>query len=450
MISQSCITEDQKYQGALYREKKKPQSRVPPAQQPSKPQNSRYQAPYVQSSDTAGAPTPESMAGMTPQIPPPCPTPPEQAAPPINVNDFLVEAGSPPREESDSYSDDSDSSSDVSSSEDDDDEHGRVRQPTNGNHILAQHHDLFYPPPQIVYGAYPVTAQYTSYPSQPSLDIPMPDVPPPAPVRTPSNSYPQPLPTSQTAQSSDKKRKRQLADLDIAAVTTHPPVTLATGLTAGLTRMITEDNDVRAIEASPLSPKKRSKSDGKKDKDKDKSSKSKDDSKKSKASKNGNGDQDVTMRYSADPEEKDRRGKKHRQSIDLADGTSNGNKSKKDTKAIEGTKDLVRVEQRIVANQERIFHHPPQQTHSANGAKTKPQRFLDLAAHAGQSHITGQSLWGALKMFNEDLRIDGGAKEKEQKKLFKALRMGVNDRGEIVLFTVPAEEKEKEGRKGRR
>ncbi|KAH7132486.1 hypothetical protein B0J11DRAFT_228336 [Dendryphion nanum] len=96
----SCITEDQKYQGKLYKEKKKPQH-----QKKDSTQDSNSQALVPRSAYVEDAPDADSGAVAIVNAPPRAPTPPpaarslgyqEPAAlPPVNVFDFLEASETP-------------------------------------------------------------------------------------------------------------------------------------------------------------------------------------------------------------------------------------------------------------------------------------------------------------------------------------------------------------------
>jgi len=83
-----------------------------------------------------------------------------------------------------------------------------------------------------------------------------------------------------------------------------------------------------------------------------------------------------------------------------------------------------------------LGYHSPSNATSIKSGRSRgggpAEGFLKLVADdrkssAGSSR--GQSVWGALKMWKDDVE-EGG----EEKRLWKALRMRVNERGEIVLF----------------
>jgi len=209
-------------------------------------------------------------------------------------------------------------------------------------------------------------------------------------LRTPGASRSQ---LSKGDKNSEKKRKRAQPD-ELSIV---PPqiaghsdgqLGLHSGLTGGLNRLLS--NEPREYEASPLSPKKRSKH-----------------GKEEKPSKRRIGD------------DEDRRHKKHRHQESESDSRPG-----KEIKAIEGSKELQRVEYPVARKLT---------------TESNSEFFLSLI---NRDHLSGkgQSIWGALKMFREGLPGDLSSKEvkeQEEKKLFRGLRMRINDAGEIVLFSRP-------------
>jgi len=321
-MSQSCISEAQKYQGALYKEKK-----------PKSQQQQRH-AP--------------SQTLATVEAPPQAPSPPA-AAYPVNVFDYLVGEQSP--------------------------------------NAAAVSQD------SVRYGAGPMDQSLERFDSglnsmtQNTQDTGLGYS---TTLRTPGASRSQ-LPNGD--KNSEKKRKR--ANVDGLSIV--PPrlsghagqqPNLHSGLTGGLNRLLS--NEPRDYEASPLSPKKRSRH-----------------GKEEKSSKRRSGD------------DEDRHHKKHRQHESELDSRSG-----REVKAIEGSKELQRIEYPVARK---------------SSAESNSEFFLSLI---NRDHLSskGQSIWGALKMFREGLPGDLSSKdtkEQEEKKLFRGLRMRINDAGEIVLFSRP-------------
>lgn len=292
---QSCISEAQKYQGALYKEKKskadqrKTQAPVPP----STASKSKPYAAYVE--DAADSPnTSQANIVAVAEVPPPAPSPPPSN---VNVFDFLVT--------------DTPTATDSANTQD-----SKTR-----NHLGADDYS---------YGSGP-------------------------------------LPTSRNG--SEKKRKRR--DLDTPAADSRSA--LHTGLTGGLDRLL-QVPDSQMMDASPLSPKKRSKHGGKA----------------------GDDEEDGSQEPAT---------KRH---------------DRKSQKAIEGSKELIPAPKSGPLTKGR---------QEAEGSRS--ELFLTLVDKPSSSS-KGQSIWGTLKTFHE-LRASGN-REAEEKKLFSGLRMKQGKNGEIILF----------------
>jgi len=83
-----------------------------------------------------------------------------------------------------------------------------------------------------------------------------------------------------------------------------------------------------------------------------------------------------------------------------------------------------------------LGYHSPTNATSVKSGRSRgggpAEGFLKLVADDRKSSAgssKGQSVWGALKMWKDDVEEEG-----EEKKLWKGLRMRVNERGEVVLF----------------
>lgn len=144
--------------------------------------------------------------------------------------------------------------------------------------------------------------------------------------------------------------------------------------------------------------------------------------------------------------EKTKRGK--RQKNDDEDSSSRRRQREEEIEAeirrLERKKEKAAARRRLeVGGEDRkmVGYHSPTGT-AATGrtgrgrAKGPAEGFLKLVTDerkSGASSSKGQSVWGALKMW----RDDDGAEDVgagEEKKLWKGLRMRMNERGEVVLF----------------
>lgn len=279
----SCISEAQKHQGALYKEKK-------PKSQQQKQQNGTSQAIVPRKAYVEDAPDPDTGAVAIVDAPPHAPSPPpaahygQAALPDVNVFDFLVASETPnqsrvalppPDEchmiEDDRYAD------------------KEPEQPgTEIVHVEARHYEeeygndhRHYAESGFTYGAAPIEPSFQRYDSYADLREQESEyydsayyTPAPKPDRERKNAREK---VTTVSKKSDKKRKRQqVEDLDMALVCAQaerdvtmadtPPV-LHSGLTGGLNRLLTRPDFPPSpdysggdyVEASPLSPIKRAK-----------------------------------------------------------------------------------------------------------------------------------------------------------------------------------------------
>lgn len=359
MTSQSCISEAQKYQGALYKEPKK---NTPKTQSQRPPHHA-----YVEDAEPTPPNTrPNSQAASHP-VPPQAPSPPASAAEAeaLNVYDYL-----------------SKSKEGVSASN------------------MAKKRD-------------------TGFHRQDDPDTPMHDASTSRPTIV--DARPSALTSKDTPApaTSDKKRKRTqpTSTVDSPRISDAAPSRhlLHTGLTGGLDRLLsaptTSTSDSDAAAATPLAKKererekKRHKERHHHDEDEDRGREKEKDRKKDKAS--------------------------HAREAEIEDEIARLERKK-----------ARRAQRALEAGPERKkLEYPGAGTSAKNdrastigGGEGPANDFLRLVAQgkgssAGSSK--GQSVWGALKMWR-----DGGEGEGEdgEKRLWKGLRMRVNERGEVVLF----------------
>ena len=239
--------------------------------------------------------------------------------------------------------------------------------------------------------------------------------------RTPAPNRSRTANSHEERSSTDKKRKRPpVEDLDLSVVH-HRPETqsaaatiLHSGLTGGLNKLLAKPGS-REVEASPLSPKKRSKHD--------------------KHAESKMRDLERSHRHK-ESEERDHRHKRHREG-------SNGH-SIEGVKTIEGSKDLKMIDYRESSAGALVKNTKTKQPNQLP-QRSNSEFFLSLVDKDYRS-AKGQSIWGALKMFHEGLHAEMsetaylGIKEREEKRLFSGLRMKINRSGEIVLFARPEKE----------
>ncbi|OJD31117.1 lyar-type c2hc zinc finger [Diplodia corticola] len=396
---QSCISEAQKYQGKLYKEKK------PKGQQ----QSNNSQALVPRHSILGAAPDADSGAVAVVDAPPKAPSPP----PAVNVFDFLVSDATP-------------NASKVSLA------------PVDDSRMIEDCREYTQNMPGAfdsadIGGVQENGHSYGSGPLQPSME------------RYGSSKEDPYTPASKEGRSkdkgqaagtkSDKKRKRQTVDeLDMSVVKsqqeqdatmTDAPPMLHTGLTGGLNRMLSHteyppspDYSGDAGDNSPSSPIKRKKH--------------------SKA-------------------EKERGRKRESSSRKGSDSTEHGRKSKREKdseKERRRPREIVRVRRRrtLSCSPERehrkgkplkaIEYHPEGKGSGEASAlvlhnQSRAELLLSYV-NKGPESERGLSLNKALKRFHRD-RLDrwghGVSKQEEEKELWKSIRLKRNDRGEIVLFT---------------
>ncbi|OCK80426.1 hypothetical protein K432DRAFT_382224 [Lepidopterella palustris CBS 459.81] len=288
----SCISEAQKYQGALYKEKN-------PKSQQQKQTNTNSQALVPRKAYVEDAPDPDTGVVAIVDAPPHAPSPPpadhyggQAALPSVNVFDFLVDAETPnasklslPQpDESHMIEDNREQEREQENPSVD-----MVRMEYEKRHYYQEDfsdHDYHYVENGFGYGDEPVppsSERYDSYANvrtqEPSFnDSAYYTTPAPKPTREERNTQARENDATTTvSKKSDKKRKRQhVEEIDMALVraqaerdvmmTDAPPV-LHSGLTGGLNRLLSRADFPPSpdysggdyIEQSPLSPVKRAK-----------------------------------------------------------------------------------------------------------------------------------------------------------------------------------------------
>lgn len=397
---QSCITEDQKYQGALYKEKNKKakhshnkadEQRRPPTQ-PQPPRKMARQ-PYVEDvgedreyeswNDWTGH-TEDERSPVEP--PPEAPTPPAAASEEhVNVFDFLVASGQTPNASNmdllrDSLGPDADATSLVHCASY---EAGRLVAPAN----LMDADDE----PLVQYGTGPV----------------------------PAAAFTTPAPKSERRKTKDgevkkdknKKRKRLHVDVPGDQVMTDAPPVLHSGLTGGLKSMMRptlppspdySGGDV--ADNSPASPLKKTKH--------------------AKQAKNG--------------------GHVGSSILDMITGGSKSKGGKKKSSSSSSSTKKQAHRHKEAKAPKLIEFRPQSKDGKPDGAqgqvvvfKPRADAFLSFVTKGPESE-RGCSVNKALKRYHRERQAagSGGAKSKEEKELWKDLRLRRNERGEIVLFSM--------------
>lgn len=408
----SCISEAQKYQGHLYREKDNKKAKNDRRKSGNFDNNNSnamtYKAAYVEDEDGG-----DSQAIAVIDVPPRAPTPPsasEYAPLPENINvfDFLVEEATPSGKERGSM------------------ENPRYRRIADSQNPNA--HDSEYLANGFSYGdsaVKPGFDRYESYSqfedSQQSSLMPPPTYVTPAPKHKERKEF-------RTTEKSDKKRKRgHVEDLDLSStkrpVSRDEPMTdapsvgsagrvLHSGLTGGLSRLITDPEFYEdRIDAgpTPISPIKRSKREG------DFEKATKDERRKS-----SYGGSQVSSRTSSTKMTDDRSRKRVSRRRDSFSSDDVERSSRKSQRAIEFSGDRPGSVQPSGSNQLVSY-------------RSRAELFMSFV-NKGPDSERGCSVNKALKRYHRERDVRNDEKEEEDKELFKTLRLRRNSRGEIVLF----------------
>ncbi|KAK1755128.1 hypothetical protein QBC47DRAFT_402474 [Echria macrotheca] len=387
----SCMTEDQKYQGALYRNKKA--KTTPNANPPAAAKNMAQPAyvedvvdeygawrDYEQRSDDDG----HSVA--TP--PPEAPTPPSANEAHVNVFDFLV-AGPTPTASSLSLP----ATAPMQLSEDTQ----LVRFDYDANGLL----DDIDEDAMVQYGSGPVPASFRT----------------PAPKGERKKAK-----EMESEVKKDKKRKRLHIETD-QVMTDAPPV-LHSGLTGGLNRLMSRpavfppspDYSGGDAAETPASPLKKSKH-----------------SKHHKSSRvDGLGNSLMAM-IAAGSGVKSTKTKSKRKSS----SNPNGTKKKKHTKRLEAPKEQKLLEYRPGSKDSKDGKDGEHAPGQLVVYKPRAEHFLSFV-NKGPESERGCSINKALKRYHRERSESGESLSKlmEEKELWRSLRMKKNERGEIVLFCI--------------
>ncbi|EAW11881.1 LYAR-type C2HC zinc finger protein [Aspergillus clavatus NRRL 1] len=474
----SCMSEAQKYQGALYKEKPVKNQRRGQNQNQSQNQkpnaNNHHRAPYVE--DATDVDVPKANA------PPPAPTPPrtEKAAAAkaetsksVNVFDYLVTADTPnaskvslggPKEQMQMV-DHAPSVFETSKA---------LARVESDNDEEKKSYDVAYEENGFSYGAGPIEPGV--YPSKaPNVSM---EFLTPAPKKKKDR-----LRASEkgSATTSDKKRKRRTDDVDMdvdtplveapSSVVNHPgtPMLNHSGLTGGLSRMLrspsaeTDDDDqpkqgARQRYPDPSSPIKRSRRDdqeGEKDGGLGISMKNK--AGRLVSSMFGGSVASGSSVTNDDKASNDARRSKKTARVRSPSGqvaTSDSRKSKRKSSAQTGgdrpTQRLKQIEydqpQRDESGREVVVYGQPNIPSELQ--RQMASHFLSLVTKGPESS-RGFSMNKILKRFHRDItdefdadrgrdqgrsRADRERRVDDEKELWRTLRVKQNERGEIVLF----------------
>ncbi|KAF2422585.1 hypothetical protein EJ08DRAFT_640730 [Tothia fuscella] len=445
----SCISEAQKYQGALYKEKPKKG-----AAKATTHDNSQALVPrkaYVE--DEADA---ENRVAVV-DAPPRAPSPPPQA---FNVFEFLVDDGrgapSPPSLEEDKDTnllDEREWESDPDDMEAERYDSGEDAYAAAREYMKEELLKQGY-----TYGAEPVTQGGERFDSYTQLPIsPAEHQGPfftPAPPRAGHQRNISNASMDSATKESNKKRKRgHVEDLDLSrsrdVVMTDVAPPTHSGLTGGLNRMIVRPNlppSPPDVDASPHSPLKRTKHSAsekergrtRETKDKDKKSSRKSSDKKDSSSKEKERKKHKSSRTESDSKAGRWERRRVRKDSDL-DATTTKESApsppQRRLKAIEPARTMKAIEYRPQNSDD--APETPAPTNGNGAMIIHPQKAIDNAEHfmgfvtKGPESERGCSINKVLKRYN---REKGGKGKDDEKDLWKVLRLRRNERGEVVLF----------------
>ncbi|KAK4992671.1 hypothetical protein LTR50_001005 [Elasticomyces elasticus] len=445
----SCISEAQKYQGHLYKEKKTAKGQQHRRQEGS-------QAVIPRKAYVEDVPEDNGVVAVI-NVPPAAPSPPpaapavEGTSPNVNVFDFLVtdETQSAPKAESGASKE------------------ARMIEPQaytepygySQPRQMFEGHDTNYYKHGFAYGSAPVEPSMERHDSWaalagPSFPSPMPGAYYDSPAMPPPYVTPAPKQAREKIRgkekerhgsTSDKKRKRhQLEELDMALVRQSeaqahatilaeaPQPLLHSGLTGGLSRLLARPDFPPSpdysggdgVGRSPLSPTKRSKKDGKEGERDGKRKLSHGATKTSSSHRTETEEESKHRRHLEDPrrgEDEHRRRRHRRRRESLSSEDDHHHKTSKHTlKAID-------------SRPHRSVSAEPSAANQIVSQRSRAELFLTFVTKGPESE-RGCSVNKALKRYHRERDVRGEEKEEEDKGLWKGLRIRRNERGEFVLF----------------
>lgn len=419
----SCISEAQKYQGHLYREKDNKKGKGDRRKSINGQDNSQAMIPrgaYVED-----APDSQDMHAVAiVDVPPRAPTPPTAVEPEglpenINVFDYLVEEATPNGKDGQRIIEHTThyANGDL-----------QYSQYSNGNGSQYLAHGYSYGNAAMT----PGFERYDSYGQATDSQQSQAFLPPPYTTPAPKDRNKEKK-DRRTVEKSDKKRKRgNVEDLDLSS--SKRPVSrdehmsdahqmgsggrvLHSGLTGGLSRLVTDPEFYEdRIDAgpTPISPLKRSKREA----DHDRSIK--EERRKSHGSHVSHSSaKTVSSKHTTDKHrthEKHQKSSRHRDSFSSDDGSRT-------------TRKLYRA----LEYPDRPTSVQPAATNQLVTYSSRAELFMSFIDKGPESE-RGCSINKALKRYHRDQEVRNDEKEEVDKELFKSLRLRRNSRGEIVLF----------------
>ena len=440
----SCVSEAQKYQGHLYREKDKKSKR----RSMNGYDNSQAMVPrkaYVEDAPD-GDESQQAIAVI--DVPPKAPTPPPAAGEPVrelpenvNVFDFLVSEETPngdrPAIEAPQRQTTMEHSTYYGNGD------SQYSQYSNGDGSQYTQYGFSY-------GSAPIPPDFSRYDSWSNLAESQQQALMPPPYVTPApKEHRKERKDVQTTEKSDKKRKRHaVEELDLSSMK-RPSSRDATmidaqrsggrvlhsGLTGGLNKLVTDPEFFEdRIDAGPtpiLSPLKRTRREDKEEKkDRRKSvytSYGTTTSSKPSSSRHGDDRHRESQHHRSRSAERsyhdDRhhRARKPRESFSSDDRSSRA--PRKHLKAIDYPRE----------HPSRTASVQPTATNQLVSYRSRGDLFMSFITKGPDSE-RGCSINKVLKRYHRERDVRGEEKEDEDKELWKSLRLRKNDRGEIVLF----------------
>lgn len=432
----SCISEAQKYQGHLYKEKDKKGGKGDrhKSMPGSFPDNSQAMVPrnaYVEDATEGDDMNVIAVVDVPPRAPTP---PPAHEALPENINvfDFLVSEATPDRGRREV-----EAANGARMIEE-------TRHHGNGDSQYSQYSSgdgSQYMSHGFSYGHAPVQPGMERYDSwQNMTDSQQSQLMPPPPYVTPGPKSERK--DKHKSEKSDKKRKRQqVEDLDLSSASKRSSSrgdekmadarihssggkVLHSGLTGGLQKLVTDPeffDDRIDAGPTPISPLKRTKRDKEAKDERRKSSYTSYSTTSTKTSSSKQPEEKRQRSHSKDRESQSSK-RQHRKRRDSSSSVEDRHRStsRKEYRVIEYPSDQPASVQPTATNQLVSY-------------SSRAELFLSFV-NKGPESERGCSLNKALKRYHRERDVRGEEKEEEDKELWKSLRMRRNERGEIVLF----------------
>ncbi|KAK4970138.1 hypothetical protein LTR42_008305 [Elasticomyces elasticus] len=427
----SCISEAQKYQGALYREKdnKKGKRKSMNGYSANDAQAMVPRNAYVE--DAADGDEGNAIAVV--DVPPRAPTPPPAHEPlpeNINVFDFLVSEETPNGSRRELEGSHAPKMVQTYAQQPNGDSQYSQYSNGDGSQFQQQGFSYGYTPVQPTFERYDSWQNMTE--SQPSQTL----MPPPFVTPGPRHDRSEKKDKAKS-EKSDKKRKRQhIEELDLSS--SKRPTSrgdesmrdagslgsggrnLHTGLTGGLTRLVTDPDFYEdRIDAgpTPVSPLKRSRHDKEIKDARRKSSYTSHSTARSTTSKPAE-----ERRYRSRSKDRESTSDRHRQ-----------RKRRDSSSSPESRHRTSRKEYRAIDYPDRPMSVQPSATNQIVSYNSKAEMFLSFI-NKGPESEKGCSMNKALKRYHRERDVRGDEKEEDDKDLWKSLRLRRNERGEIVVF----------------